>query len=210
VVCFTPRPLYPQGKIHVFLTSVLVWSDWSASCFGRFTPGERASCTHWIGGWVGPRAGLRAAEKKRFLIMPGLELRPLGRPALSQSPYRLRYPGFHKISVLQFYIVYMSFNLHMVRIGGARSSVVGWGTMLQAGRSPVRVPDEVDFFNLPNSSRSRDSVVGIATSYGLDDRGVGVRIPVRSRIFSSPDRPDRLWGPPNLLSNGYRGLVPRG
>jgi hypothetical protein len=25
-----------------------------------------------------------------------------------------------------------------------RGSVVGWGTMLQAGRSPVRVPDEVD------------------------------------------------------------------
>jgi hypothetical protein len=25
--------------------------------------------------------------------------------------------------------------------------------MLQAGRSPVRVPDEVDFFNLPNPSR---------------------------------------------------------
>jgi hypothetical protein len=24
--------------------------------------------------------------------------------------------------------------------------------MLQAGRSPVRVPDEVDFFNLPNPS----------------------------------------------------------
>jgi hypothetical protein len=39
---------------------------------------------------------------------------------------------------------------------------------------------------------SRDSVVGIATSYGLDDRGVGVRVPVGSRIFSSPDRPDRL------------------
>jgi hypothetical protein len=25
--------------------------------------------------------------------------------------------------------------------------------MLQAGRSPVRVPDEVDFLNLPNPSR---------------------------------------------------------
>jgi hypothetical protein len=25
--------------------------------------------------------------------------------------------------------------------------------MLQAGRSPVRVPDEVDIFNLPNPSR---------------------------------------------------------
>jgi hypothetical protein len=30
---------------------------------------------------------------------------------------------------------------------------------------------------------SRDSVVGIATDYGLDDGGVGVRVPVGSRIF---------------------------
>jgi glutamine synthetase len=51
-------------------------------------------------------------------------------------------------------------------------------------------------------NRSRDSVVGTATSYGLGDRGVGVRVPVGSRISSSPLRPDRLWGPPNLLSNG--------
>jgi hypothetical protein len=51
--------------------------------------------------------------------------------------------------------------------------------------------------------RSRDSVVGIATGYGLDDRGVGVRVLVGSRIFSSPRRPD-------LLSNGYRGLFHRG
>jgi hypothetical protein len=32
-------------------------------------------------------------------------------------------------------------------------SVVGWDTTLQAGRSPVRIPDEVDFFSLPNPSR---------------------------------------------------------
>jgi hypothetical protein len=54
--------------------------------------------------------------------------------------------------------------------------------------------------------RSRDSVVDIATSYGLDDREVGIRVPVVSRIFSSPRRPDRFWGPANLLSNGYRGV----
>jgi hypothetical protein len=43
-----------------------------------------------------------------------------------------------------------------------------------------------------NNNKSRDSVVGIATSYGLDDGGVGVPAPVGSRTFSSPDRPDRL------------------
>jgi hypothetical protein len=31
--------------------------------------------------------------------------------------------------------------------------------MLQAGRSPVRIPDEVDFFNLPNPS-SRTMALG--------------------------------------------------
>jgi hypothetical protein len=58
--------------------------------------------------------------------------------------------------------------------------------------------------------RSRDSVVGIATSYGLYDRGVGVRVPVGPRIFCSPNRTDRFWGPPNLLFNGYRGLFSPG
>jgi hypothetical protein len=48
----------------------------------------------------------------------------------------------------------------------------------------------------------RGSVVGIATGYGLDNRGIGVRVPIGSRIFSSPHLPDWLWGPPNLLSNG--------
>jgi hypothetical protein len=49
--------------------------------------------THWIGGWVDPRDGLNDAEKRKFLTPPGLELRPLGRSARSQSLYRLRYPG---------------------------------------------------------------------------------------------------------------------
>jgi hypothetical protein len=55
---------------------------------------------------------------------------------------------------------------------------------------------------------SRDSAVGIATGYGLDDRGVGVRVPVGLRIFSSPCRPDWLWGTPSFLFNGYRGHQP--
>jgi len=46
--------------------------------------------------------------------------------------------------------------------------------------------------------------------YGLDDR---YSIPGRSNdriCFSSPPRADRLWGPPSLLSNGYRRLIPWG
>jgi hypothetical protein len=59
-------------------------------------------------------------------------------------------------------------------------------------------------------SGSRGSAVGITTGYELDDRGVRVRVPVGSRIFSSPRRPDRLWGPPSLLYNGYRRIFLRG
>jgi hypothetical protein len=57
------------------------------------TPGGRAPGTHWVRDWVGPRACLDDVEKRKFLNSPGLELRPLGHPARSQSLYRLRYPG---------------------------------------------------------------------------------------------------------------------
>jgi hypothetical protein len=43
--------------------------------------------------------------------------------------------------------------------------------------------------NLHSQYVCRDSVVGIATGHGLDDRGVGVLIPVVSRIFSTSSRP---------------------
>jgi hypothetical protein len=62
---------------------------------GRFTPVEKAPGTYWIGGWVGPRVGLDDVEKRKFFTLPELELRPLGRPARTQSLYRLRYPVSH-------------------------------------------------------------------------------------------------------------------
>jgi hypothetical protein len=80
---------------HIFLTSALAGSEWSASLPGSFTPGERAPGTYWIGSSVGPRAGLEEVEKRKFLTLPGLELRPLSRPTRSQSLYRIRYSGSH-------------------------------------------------------------------------------------------------------------------
>jgi hypothetical protein len=80
-------------QIHIFLTSALAGGEWSASRPDRLTPGERAASTHWIGGWVDPRAGLDDVKKRKFLTLPRLELRPLGRPARSQSLHRLRYPS---------------------------------------------------------------------------------------------------------------------
>jgi hypothetical protein len=42
---------------------------------------------------VCPTAGLDDVEKRKFLTLPGLETRSIGRPPRSQSLYRLRYPG---------------------------------------------------------------------------------------------------------------------
>jgi hypothetical protein len=74
-------------SIHLSLTSALVVGDWSASTPCRFISKERASSTSWVGGWVGPGAGLDDMEKLKFLALPG----PLGRPARNQSLYLLRY-----------------------------------------------------------------------------------------------------------------------
>jgi hypothetical protein len=46
----------------------------------------------------------------------------------------------------------------------------------------------------------QDSSAGLATGYVLDGRG---SVPRRGkRLFSIPRSSDRLWSPPNLLSNG--------
>jgi hypothetical protein len=44
-----------------------------------------------------PRAALDNVEKRKFLTLPGLQLRPLGSPSLSQSLYRLRYSCIYLI-----------------------------------------------------------------------------------------------------------------
>jgi hypothetical protein len=68
-----------------FLTLALYGRERSALRPYRFTPGEKAPGTYWLGGWVGPRASLNGVP------LPRIEPQFLGRPARSPSLYRLRY-----------------------------------------------------------------------------------------------------------------------
>jgi hypothetical protein len=54
---------------------------------------------------VDPRAGLDNVEKRKFLTLSGLELRPLGRPARSQSLSQLlqEMVDLKKHEISQFY-----------------------------------------------------------------------------------------------------------
>jgi hypothetical protein len=55
-------------QIHIFLTSALVGGERSASRPCRFT-----SSTHFIGGWVDPRAVLDDMEKWKFFDPTGTQ-----------------------------------------------------------------------------------------------------------------------------------------
>jgi hypothetical protein len=56
-------------------------------------------------------------------------------------------------------------------------------------------------------SVGRDSSVGIATRYGLDGAGIGSHLGGGGgEIFCI--HPDRPWGPPSALYNGYRVSFP--
>jgi hypothetical protein len=73
-----------------FLISARAAGEWSDSLPGRFTPGGRAPDTHFRGGWVDPEPVSTIWRKRKFLTLPGLELRTLSHPARSKSLYRLR------------------------------------------------------------------------------------------------------------------------
>jgi hypothetical protein len=50
------------GIAPPFLNSALNDGVRPASCTGRITPGERAHCAHWIGGFMVPRTSLEVEE----------------------------------------------------------------------------------------------------------------------------------------------------
>jgi hypothetical protein len=75
-----------------------VQGEWSASRPIRFTPGEKASGTHRIGGWVDPRTSLDAVENRK--ILPSREWNP-DSPTHSPSLHRLSYPDSFQYNTLK-------------------------------------------------------------------------------------------------------------
>jgi hypothetical protein len=70
----------------VFLTSAL--EGWAVDATSRSLYPRGRECTHCIGGWLAPRAGLVGYGKP-----PPTEIRSQGRPARSELLYRLNYRG---------------------------------------------------------------------------------------------------------------------
>jgi hypothetical protein len=79
--------------IHVFLTSVLVKGEWSASCPGRFNPRRKSPCYPLDRRLIGPqnRSGRRGEEKN--IAPTGTQLQPLGHQTRSQSRIDENYEG---------------------------------------------------------------------------------------------------------------------
>jgi hypothetical protein len=207
----------------------------SALCAGRPLPPGRFLVLISVRGWVDPRATVRLEGLGQYnWCSSGIsvlalsmsyprhnwnELLPRGnekkREELSPGIFMWRWRNFAKEGTTGsdmlwfiYLLVYCLFNdadstSRYIRSNG-RTTVEWWIGKDTEGSDRCLISGSISTF------RSRDSSVGIAIGYGLDDRGFGVRVPVGSRISFSPRRRDRVWGPLSLLSNGYRGLLPRG
>jgi hypothetical protein len=92
-------------QIHIFLTSVLAGGEWSVSHPGLLISEESVTGSHWIGAWLGPKACLNDLEKRKFLPLPGLEIRSLGRRAPGNTiPTELFWLQLWPIHFHKFYL----------------------------------------------------------------------------------------------------------
>jgi hypothetical protein len=55
--------IWERGSIAApFFASALDGGEWSPSHSGHINPGDTASSTHYVGGWMGLTAGLEVSE----------------------------------------------------------------------------------------------------------------------------------------------------
>ena len=149
-------------------------------------------------------------------------IRSPDRPARSQSLYRLNHPGsvtrvtfakivvplhYHKISYK--HLQFMKHRMSSISITNVQAATLRTAQKCRKFRAVFFI---LKYEGIPSSGRhfcrdywNRNGSAGIATA--LRALGSGDRIPVGGEIFRTC--PDRSWGPPSLLYNGYR-LFPGG
>jgi hypothetical protein len=94
---------------------------------------------------------------------------------------------------------------HVNSLYPSHGGVVGWGTMLQAGRSPVQAPDEVNFFfsNLPNPSSRTMALGSTQPLTKMSTRNLlGIKSGQRVRLTTLP--PSVSWMSENVGASTSR------
>jgi hypothetical protein len=109
-----------------------------------FNPGERAHGTHWIGGWVDPRAGQDDLEKKKLLTLSGLELRILSLPAQASRYTDYVTPALLMLLVSSKYLLIYTFILYICFYPIGDTGCGSWLRHFTTCRKvPGSIPDEV-------------------------------------------------------------------
>jgi hypothetical protein len=151
------------GIAPPFLTLALDETRWSASRPYSFTLGNKALGTDWIWCWVSIRARVNHMGKRKLFFpcrewnrgCPARSLVAVPTEIFRRSSHPVVNKGNHIWSVCSRIANIVircrdtnSTKLTPNRVQGTRSSVVGWGTMLQAGRSRVRFPIKLLHFTI--------------------------------------------------------------
>jgi hypothetical protein len=102
--CIAPTHSWPRHQMEV---------SCQRHTLAALYPRGKDPCTHWIGGWMGPRTGLDTEAKgKNPLPVPGIETRSPGLAVRSQILYWLSYCGFEKqLKVITNVIMYVRFHV---------------------------------------------------------------------------------------------------
>jgi hypothetical protein len=134
------KAYWGSGSIAPLILCPRHWMGWVVS----FTPTERAPGTHWIGGWVGPRAVLDMVVKRKIPSPSRNSDRPARIPAL----YQLSYHG----SIFSSYMSICNFS-HIYKFGCCPSFINCSSSYrkrfnLTAFRSPFRYMIYVQYLNL--------------------------------------------------------------
>jgi hypothetical protein len=80
--------------------SSAIGGEWAASHSCCFIPKETVSHSHWVGGWVDPRASLIVLEESH-LALPGMSPVSLDIQSVAQLQHLLSYSGSRFATVLK-------------------------------------------------------------------------------------------------------------